>query len=133
MSAVAPYVVNASDPPLETWNDPIRGAVTWRTLISGDRAPTEAMTLGVAEVLPADADRARPHRHAQPEIYYILSGEGVLRIDGVDHPLAPGTCAFVPGNALHGAWAVGGAPLRILYVFPTNSFDQVEYGFPDAV
>jgi quercetin dioxygenase-like cupin family protein len=132
MSAAAPYVVNETDPPLEAWNDPVRGVVAWRTLISGDRTPTEALTLGVAEVLPANAGRARLHRHAQPEIYYVLSGEGVLRIDGADHPLSPGTCAFVPGDALHGAWAVGPAPLRILYVFPADSFGQIEYRFADG-
>jgi mannose-6-phosphate isomerase-like protein (cupin superfamily) len=130
MSAAAAHVVNEADVPLEGWNDPVRGAVTWKTLVSGDRAPTEALTLGVAEVMPADAGRARPHRHAQPEVYYILSGEGVLNIDGVDHPLSPGTCAFVPGDALHGAWATGPAPLRILYVFAADSFDQIEYRFP---
>jgi mannose-6-phosphate isomerase-like protein (cupin superfamily) len=132
LGAAAAHVIDEADAPLEGWDDPARGAVTWRTLVSGDRAPTRDLTLGVAEVLPANAGRARLHRHAQAEVYYILAGTGVISIDGVEHPLVPGTCAFVPGDALHGAWATGEAPLRILYVFAADAFDQIQYRFPDA-
>jgi len=127
-----PYVVHDSAPPLELWNDPVRGAVTWRTLFSGDRTPTEALTMGVAEVTPGAGQPLRIHRHAHPEAYYILSGHGVLRIDGIDHALSPGTAAFIPGGAPHGARALGDAPLRILYVFAADAFDQIEYSFPET-
>jgi len=126
----APFLIQESQCPEEAWDDPIRGVVRWRTLLSGDRTPTEALTVGVAELLEAGGAKLAPHRHAHPEVYYVLSGQGVLHIDGVDHALAPGVAAFIPGGALHGARAVGAATLRILYVFAADSFDQIKYEFP---
>ena len=128
-----PFVVDENQPPIEGWDDPVRGAVTWRTLISDDRTPTDSLTLGVAELREADAAGLRLHRHAQAEAYYVLAGRGVMRIDDVDHPLAPGVTAFIPGGRLHAARAVGPETLRILYVFAADSFDQIHYEFPPAV
>lgn len=122
-----PFVIQEQDCPLEGWSESGRGAVVWRTLISGDRAPSEALTLGVAEVAETDLHL---HRHAQPEAYYVLSGEGRLQIDGVDYRLSSGSTAFIPGGALHGACRVGASPLKLLYVFATDSFEDVQYEFP---
>ncbi len=127
-----PHVVDEADAPLEAWNDPVRGVVTWRTLLSGDRTPTRGLTLGVAEVVEQVGAEARLHRHAQDEAYYVLSGEGVLNVDGVEHPLSAGSTAFIPGNAWHAARGVGTEPLRLLYVFPADSFADVVYEFPDG-
>lgn len=124
-----PYVVNEVDCPVEGWENPERGAVWWRTLISGDRSPTEALTMGVADV----AERApRLHRHAQAEAYYVLSGEGVLRINGVDRPLSAGSAAFIPGGAPHAAWTIGHEPLRLVYVFAADAFEDVVYEFDES-
>ncbi len=125
-----PFVVDESECPVEGWDDAARGAVTWRTLLSGDRTPSDSLTMGVAEVRETHPADVRLHRHAHAEAYYILSGRGVLRIEGADYPLAPGAAAFIPGGALHSAWATGPAPLRILYVFAADSFDEVRYEFP---
>jgi mannose-6-phosphate isomerase-like protein (cupin superfamily) len=114
----------------EAWNDPVRGVVTWRTLLSGDRTPTEGLTMGIAEVSEHVGAPVRLHRHAQGEAYYILSGRGVLHIDGAEHPLEPGTTAFIPGGLWHAARGVGPEPLRLLYVFAADSFSEIVYEFP---
>jgi mannose-6-phosphate isomerase-like protein (cupin superfamily) len=124
-----PFVVHETDCPLEGWDDPARGRVVWRTLLSGDRTPTGSLTLGVVEIGSGDSQEFQPHRHAQPEAYYILSGEGVVHIAGADHPVRPGSAVFVPGHAAHGARNTGAGPLRILYVFPADSFDEIRYEF----
>jgi mannose-6-phosphate isomerase-like protein (cupin superfamily) len=137
-----PYVVNERDIAIEAWNDPVRGAVSWRTLLSADRSPSRALTLGVAEVTRQAGTDGRLHRHAQAEAYYILSGRGIIHIilsgrgiihiDGEERPLSPGTVAFIPGGAWHAARAVGAEPLRLLYVFAANSFDEIVYEFQAA-
>ena len=123
-------VVQEAECPLEGWDDEIRGKIVWRTLLSGDRTPTAGMTLGVTEVGPGQPNPFHPHRHAQSEIYYVLSGEGVVSIAGIEHPLRAGTSVFIPGNVWHGARNTGRDLLRLLYVFATDSFQDVHYVFP---
>jgi quercetin dioxygenase-like cupin family protein len=129
-SAPEPVVVEESDCTVEAWGDPAEAALTWRTLLSGDRTSSEALTVGVAEIAPVGASEPPVHRHAQPEVYYVLSGRGVVRVAGRNHPLQPGTTVFIPGNVEHGAIATGSETLRILYVFAADSFADVEYVFP---
>lgn len=131
MPSLEPFVVNESQCEIEGWDDPVRGVVSWRTLLSGDRTPTDSLTMGVAEMRRDDFGDIRLHRHAQAEAYYILSGRGVLHIEGADYPLAVGVTAFIPGGLLHGARAIGAEPLRILYVFATDAFGDVHYEFPN--
>ena len=131
MDALRGVVVNELACPLEGWDDAIRGTITWRTLLSGDRTPTAQMTLGVTDVGAGQPHPFLPHRHAQAEIYYVLSGEGVVSIDGVEHPLRAGTSVFIPGDVWHGARNTGSEVLRLLYVFATDSFSDVNYIFPD--
>jgi quercetin dioxygenase-like cupin family protein len=127
-----PFIVQEAQVEVEGWDDAARGAVTWRTLISGDRTPTDSLTQGVAELREGDPQARRLHRHAHAETYYVLSGRGWLRVGDDDHALAPGVAAFIPGNALHGARAEGPDPLRILYTFAADAFSEVEYEFPDT-
>ena len=120
---------NAQETPLEGGEDPAFGTVRWRTLFSGDRTPTRGMVLGIAEFGPFGT--LLPHRHGPAEIYFGLSGAGVVTIDGVPHPLGPEVALFVPEDAEHGTVA-GPEGLRFLYVFPRDSFADVEYRFSSA-
>jgi mannose-6-phosphate isomerase-like protein (cupin superfamily) len=46
-----------------------------------------------------EPDRQTPH--TEDEIYYVLSGEGVIEIDGEPSPVKPGTVIFVEKHAEH--------------------------------
>jgi len=129
MSITRPFIIAEAQAALETWDDPARPAVVWRTLLSGDRAPTAGLTLGVAEMVASPETTAGLHRHSQAEAYHVLSGEGIVSIDGVERALAPGVTVFIPGQAWHGAWATGPTPLRLLYVFAADSFADIHYEF----
>ena len=41
------------------------------------------------------------HTHDWYHVNWIVRGKGILHIDGEDHPVEPGSYAYVPGNALH--------------------------------
>ena len=107
------------------------GQLRWRTLLSADRTPTDSLTVGIAELEPGNAEAFRPHRHAHPEVYYVLSGHGTVWIAGTEHAVRPGSTVFIPGNVTHGALNTGSELLRLLYVFPADSFDRIEYEFPE--
>jgi quercetin dioxygenase-like cupin family protein len=132
MTLSKPFVVHEDDCEFEGGDAPAPGRVRWRTLLSSDRTPTGSLTLGVAELDLGEARDFRPHRHAQPEAYYILSGEGIVSLAGTEHRVRPGTTIFIPGDIAHGARNTGSEVLRLLYVFPTDSFDEIRYEFPEA-
>lgn len=106
--------------------DPTFGTVTWRTLVSGDRDPSSGLVAGVAQFGPGGT--LNPHRHAPPEIYFGLSGDGIVTIDGVPHVIAPGVAVYLPGESEHGVVA-GPQGLSFFYTFPVDRFDQVDYRF----
>lgn len=120
---------NARGAPLEGGGDPAFGTVRWRSLFSDDRTPTRGMVPGIAEFAPFGT--LLPHRHGHEKICFGLSGGGVVTIDGVPHPLGPEVALYVPEDAEHGTVA-GPGGLRFLYVFPRDSFADVEYRFSSA-
>jgi quercetin dioxygenase-like cupin family protein len=132
VSKPQPFVVHEEACALEGWDDPIRGSVRWRTLLSGDRTPTAGLTVGVAELGPGQPHPFQPHRHEPAEVYYVLAGEGIVELEGVDHAVRAGSTVFIPGNAWHGARNTGGGTLRLLYAFAVDAFADVTYVFPGS-
>ena len=122
-----PLVIRESDVALERWSDPVRGELGFRTLMGGPGATPRDFTAGVAEVEP-DGWLAL-HRHEPAEVYYVVSGRGVLTVDGVEHAVAAGTAVHIPGNSEHGVRNTGTEPLRFFYAFAVGSFEDVEYRF----
>lgn len=58
-----------------------------------------AMSLGLY-TLPAGSTDPQ-HPHSEDEVYYILEGAGMIRVEGEDRPVAPGAIIFVPAQAEH--------------------------------
>ncbi|MHC4673362.1 MAG: cupin domain-containing protein, partial [Planctomycetota bacterium] len=51
-----------------------------------------------------DIDGAKEHYHKiGTELYYVLEGEGVVRLDGVEHPVRKGSLVHIPPGVIHGA------------------------------
>jgi len=78
-----------------------RSTCGWRDrLISREDAGT-----GVAAWAHAvDIDGARLHYHKRStELYYVLSGEGSVVLDGVEHAVRPGSLVHIPPGVVHGA------------------------------
>ncbi len=73
-------------------------------------------------------DGAQDHYHRKTsEIYYVLEGEGSVRLDGVDHPVRTGSIVHIPPHVVHGA---AGA-MRVLVV-GIPSIDDGDLYFPEA-
>ena len=125
-----PIVLDEADAPLDGWDDPVKGRVRWRTLFSKGGTPTDGITCGVAKLGPGDW--LGLHRHAPPEIYYVLAGAGVVTLAGRETPVTAGTAVFIPGMTEHGIRQTGADTLRFFYGFPVDSFAAVEYLFSAA-
>lgn len=85
------------------------------------------MTVGVVRLRKNES--LEPHRHAQPETYFTLSGRGTVTIDGVVHPVDAGRLLFIPGHAQHQINNVEDEDLLILYAFAISDFSRIEYHF----
>jgi mannose-6-phosphate isomerase-like protein (cupin superfamily) len=125
-----PVVVQESSREWETW--PVekldeRGLISWKTLLSADVTHSEALTMGIAKIPPGEA--LHTHRHLQAEIYLIIRGRGLVRIDRKSRPVRAGSAVFIPANAQHSYENTGPTDLRFTYVFPANSFEEIEYIF----
>jgi len=123
-------VVQPSDRPVEAWEDPLRGPIRWRTLLSKGLTDSDSITCGIAMLSPGD--HFVEHRHRESELYFGIAGEVEVMVDGVAHTLRPETALFIPGDALHGIPKVG-EEVRFLYAFAVDAFEAVTYVFPAEV
>ncbi len=82
-----------------------------------DSAPRERSTCGWRHLLisrqdsgvaawahAVDIDGAKEHYHKRStELYYVLEGEGVVKLDGIAHPVHQGSIVHIPPGVVHGA------------------------------
>jgi mannose-6-phosphate isomerase-like protein (cupin superfamily) len=146
MPPVKPHIISLPNTFPESFpsDQPYRGNATWKTLFSS------ALSAGVAScpplsaascpssVFPSSAALSSSttyapgslvhHKHSQPELYHILSGQGIVEISGIQYEVKPGMTLFIPGDAEHAVLNRGQESLRWLYVFP-GEFEQVVYRF----
>ncbi len=109
-----------------TWDDPARGSIRWKTLISGDVTTTDTLVCGIA--LMDKGETFALHSHPQPELYFGLEGEVDVQINGTAHRLKPGVALFIPGDAVHGVLAAD-QPVRWFYTFAADTFVDIAYSF----
>jgi quercetin dioxygenase-like cupin family protein len=129
MSKTESFVTRVEDVPAEAWAD-ARGALSFHTLISGGRTPSEGLTAGVTIVEPGG--ELALHSHAQPEVYFALEGLGLVTIDGVERPVAAGAAVFIPGHARHAIRNPFDQTFKLFYVFPADRFEDIHYEFAAA-
>ena len=113
--------------PFETWEDEVRGRLSFATLFSGDETPTCNLTSGVA-ILPVGGWLGM-HRHTAVETYLVLNGEGIVTVDGEDLSVRPGTSVLIPGDVEHGTRNTGQQEMRVFYVFAADAMSDIVYRF----
>jgi quercetin dioxygenase-like cupin family protein len=118
--------MDAATLPDERWDDPARGTIRFRTLVSTPATDTTELVCGVAMLAPGETFAL--HSHPQAEVYFGLDGTGEVLIDGTAHVLAPGVALYIPGGAVHGV-PLASAPLKWFYTFAADSFADIRYTF----
>lgn len=116
----------------EAFQDTSKGRCEWTTLLSSGLTPSDQLTAGIARC-PASVGFLAHHRHEQPELYFILKGDGLMKIDDVEQRVSKGGLVFVPSNAEHGIRNLNDQDdLVWLYCFPTDRFEDIVYKFSDG-
>jgi quercetin dioxygenase-like cupin family protein len=119
-------VVDPREIAFDRWDDPARGSVEWKTLISADRTPSDDLVCGLAVFPPHGA--LELHHHEQAEIVHVLAGDGTGCVGDETVELSACQTVFVPGGVAH-RWEAGAQGLTLLYVIAASSFQDIEYVF----
>jgi uncharacterized cupin superfamily protein len=111
------------------WSETDEGDTRFRRKQLGEAAGSEALGCSLYE-LPAGARSWPYHYHtANEEAIYVLSGTGILRLDGEPHPLREGTYVPLPADESGGHRVVNDSdgPLRYLAASTMNDPDVTVY------
>lgn len=82
----------------------------------------------VAWAHAVDIDGAKLHFHKEAtELYYVLSGEGSVTLDGIETPVRAGSIVQIPPGVVHGAKG----KMRVLVVGVPHMREDDLY-FPDG-
>lgn len=94
--------------------------------ISGDKAflrellhPAKdavGIRYSLAHAVVEPGRRTLPHRLATTEVYYILSGDGIMRVDDEARRVRPGQAVCIPPGAVQSIENTGAAALAFLCI-----------------
>jgi mannose-6-phosphate isomerase-like protein (cupin superfamily) len=99
--------------------------VRWKLLIDADFMGSSGLSLGFVEIAPGGD--LTLHYHSPSEIYVITSGKGILNKSGELEEIKKGDVVYIEGNAKHALKNFGTETLEFYWVFPTDTFSEVEY------
>ena len=99
--------------------------VRWKFLIDSDYTESSGLSLGFAEIAPG-GDLIL-HYHSPAEIYVITDGTGILNKAGKLQEIKKGDVVYIATNEKHALKNNGKEILKFYWIFPTNSFSEVEY------
>ena len=99
--------------------------VRWKFLIDADFMESSGLSLGFAEIAPGGD--LTLHYHSPAEIYVVSNGKGILNKSGDLEEIKKGDVVYISGNAKHALKNVGTETLEFYWIFPTDTFSEVEY------
>ena len=99
--------------------------VRWKFLIDSDYTKSSGLSLGLAEIDPG-GDLIL-HYHSPDEIYVVTDGVGTLNKSGELEEIKKGDVVYIAGNEKHALKNNGKEVLKFYWIFPTDSFSEVDY------
>ncbi|MFL2851679.1 MAG: cupin domain-containing protein [Candidatus Pelagibacter sp.] len=99
--------------------------VRWKFLIDSDYTKSCGLSLGFAEIDPG-GDLIL-HYHSPDEIYVVTDGVGTLNKSGELEKIKKGDVVYIAGNEKHALKNNGKEVLKFYWIFPTDSFSEVDY------
>jgi mannose-6-phosphate isomerase-like protein (cupin superfamily) len=86
-----------------------------RPLIDRTTSPINQCSLA-EEILPPGASVTPHHHEVIEEIYYVIEGEGVMRIDDEEREVGAGDAVYIPRFSRHTLTNTGNGPMKILLI-----------------
>jgi len=86
-----------------------------RPLVDRTTSPINQCSLA-EEILPAGASVTPHHHEVIEEIYYVIEGEGMMRIDDEEREVEAGDAVYIPRFSRHTLTNTGNGPMKILLI-----------------
>ena len=111
-----------------------RGAnpdLRWCYLVDSTKNSSHGISVGCL-IIPVE-DELPLHTHAPQEVYLIKSGSGrLLMPNGKSRSVSESDCVYIPNNEKYGLSNTGDTPLKVIWIFPTDCWKDVEYIYSDV-
>jgi len=102
----------------EVWEpvEPSKGfKLRARYLFDRQRGNTKEMCVSIFDI--DGGCHYTHHIHSDPEIYYIISGHGTMRIGERLEEITPGSALYIGPDVVHGLDSLGDEPLHTMVIF----------------
>ncbi len=90
---------------------------------SGSIASRNNFSIGTQTVAPRSFIREHTHDRNE-EIIFVVSGKGVCRLDGVEHPIEQGSCVVLGHNRKHHFLNPHDEPMTFFWIFMPGGLDE---------
>jgi len=94
-----------------------------RPLIDRTTSPINQCSLA-EEILPPGATVTPHHHEVIEEIYYILEGDGMMKIDDEEREVVAGDAIYIPRFASHTLTNTGDGTMKILLICGPAFFNE---------
>ena len=112
----------------QAWNEnKDQGKLRWKYLADSTLMKSHGLSCGVLVLPPGEA--LPLHYHSPQEIYIIRKGEGLFLSSSNTKKVCKDSFIYIPKNFEHGLKNTGPEDLEILWIFPTDCWEEVEYIF----
>ncbi len=111
-----------------TWNEnKDQSKLKWKYMADSTQMKSHGLSCGVLVLPPGEL--LPLHYHSPQEIYIIRRGEGLLLSSLNTRKVCKDSFVYIPQNFEHGLKNTGEEDLELLWIFPTDCWEEVEYVF----
>ncbi|MEE2775098.1 MAG: cupin domain-containing protein [Pseudomonadota bacterium] len=102
--------------------------IRWKYLVDSTKMRSHGVSCGIIEI--SIGAELTLHHHEPQEIYVIRAGEALL-LQATEEPkkLLKDSVIYIPESCSHGVRNIGQTSLELLWIFPTNSWEEIDYMF----
>ena len=112
----------------QAWNEnKDQGKFKWKYMADSTQMISHGLSCGLLVLPPGE--ELPLHHHSPQEIYIIRQGEGVLLSSSNAKRIYKDSFVYIPKNIEHGLKNTGEEDLELLWIFPTDCWEEVEYVF----
>ena len=112
----------------QVWNEnKDKGKFRWKYMTDSTQMKSHGLSCGVLVLPPGEA--LPLHYHSPQEIYIIRQGEGLLLSSTKTRKVCKDSFVYIPPNFEHGLKNTGNEDLELIWIFPTDCWQEVQYVF----